>query len=129
MTKCVKIISIVMVLFLVLFPVKSEASFPTFDKMVGDANSWLKKGESGGIVQEQKIVDIMLPIGQFLVGIGIFAVVIATIIMGIKYMSADPNTQGKLKQQMIGLVVSAVVIFGAYEIWRLVYNFMDGVTK
>ena len=40
-------------------------------------------------------------------------------------MSADPSTQAKLKQQMIGLVVAAVVIFGAVAIWRLVYSFMN----
>ena len=40
--------------------------------------------------------------------------------MGIKYITSGPEAQGKLKQQLIGVVVSGVVIFGAYGIWQLV---------
>jgi len=45
-----------------------------------------------------------------------------TIIMVIKYMFATPDEAAKLKQQLIGLVVSAVVVLGATAIWKIVYN-------
>lgn len=47
-----------------------------------------------------------------------------TAYMGIKNLVSTPETRGKLKQQLIGLVVSGVVIFGAYYIWRAVINLM-----
>ena len=127
MSKVQKIIPLILLIFMLLIPVKSEA-FPTFDEMKSQADSWLSKGQSGSKVKEDDIANIMLPIGQFLVGIGAVVLIVVTIIMGIKYMTADPNSKGKLKQQLLGLVVSTVVIFGAYGIWVLVYNFMDNIT-
>ena len=126
MSKLQKIIPLILLIFMLLIPVKSEA-FPTFDEMKSQANSWLSKGQSGSKVKEDDIANIMLPIGQFLVGIGAVVLIVVTIIMGIKYMTADPNSKGKLKQQFLGLVVSTVVIFGAYGIWVMVYNFMDKI--
>lgn len=126
MSKLQKIIPLILLIFMLLIPVKSEA-FPTFDEMKSQADSWLSKGQSGSKVKEDDIANIMLPIGQFLVGIGAVVLIVVTIIMGIKYMTADPNSKGKLKQQFLGLVVSTVVIFGAYGIWVMVYNFMDKI--
>ena len=60
-------------------------------------------------------------------GVAVVVLIVVTVILGIKYMTADPNTQAKLKQQMIGLVVSAAVIFGAVGIWRIVYSFMNSL--
>ena len=42
--------------------------------------------------------------------------------MGIKYFISSPEEQAKLKGQLIGVVVSAVVIFGAVSIWELAIN-------
>ena len=55
-----------------------------------------------------------------MIGAGVM-VSIATY-MGIKYLTAGPDAQAKLKEQLIGVVVSGVVIFGAYFIWSTVIN-------
>lgn len=128
MDRSLKIISSIMLALLIIFsilPVKSE-SFTDFDTMKSQGDAFLDKGRSGNIVDSNKIAEKVAPIGKFLVGVGAFVVVIVTIIMGVKYMSApDPNTQAQIKKQMLGLVISAVVIFGAYSIWTFVYNFME----
>ena len=49
--------------------------------------------------------------------------------MGIKFIMASPEEQGKLKGQLIGLVIAAIVILGAYTIWELSYNFMNEVVN
>ena len=46
--------------------------------------------------------------------------VAVTTYMGIKYLTAGPEAQAKLKTQLIGVVVSGIVIFGAYGIWSMV---------
>jgi hypothetical protein len=51
--------------------------------------------------------------------------VIVTLYMGIKYITATPDSQARLKQQLIGLVVSGIVIFGAYFIWKIVVNIVS----
>ena len=62
-----------------------------------------------------------------LVGIGVVTVLIVAAIMAIKWLTATPDKQAKLKQQLIGLVVATVVIFGAVGIWNFVINMMDNV--
>ena len=40
-------------------------------------------------------------------------------------MTASPEAQAKLKQQLIGLVVSGFVIFGSYAIWKIVVTIVE----
>ena len=119
------LLPIIIIFSIMFFSPTQSLAFPTFDDMASQAQSWIDSGKNGNIVSEQKVSEILLPIGQFMMGVAILVLIIVTIILGIKYMSADPSTQAKLKQQMIGLVVAAVVIFGAVGIWRLVYSFMN----
>ena len=64
-------------------------------------------------------------IARILVSIGLVTVIIVTAIMAIKWITATPDKQAKLKQQLIGLVVSIIVIFGAVGIWRVVTNMLS----
>lgn len=68
-------------------------------------------------------------IGQVLVSIGIVTLLIVTAIMAFKWIVATPDKQAKLKQQLIGLVISAVVIFGAIGIWNVVVTIMNNVSN
>ena len=117
-------------LFLLALPLKANETlaFSSFDSMKSQADQFINKGKSFGESKTNEITNIMLPIGQFMVGVGVIVLVIVTIIMGIKFMTAsDPNTQATLKKQLIGLVVSVIVILGAYGIWKLVYTVMEGI--
>ena len=71
----------------------------------------------------------MRPLASLLLGIGTVVLVIVTAIMGVKYMSATPEMRGKLKTQLIGVAVSAIVLFGAYGIWSIAYTIMNDLTK
>lgn len=44
--------------------------------------------------------------------------------MAIKYLTANAEQKGKLKQQLIGLVVSIIVIYGAVGIWNIIQDIM-----
>lgn len=65
-----------------------------------------------------------ISIGQVLVTIASIVLVIVTLIMAIKYLIANAEQKGKLKQQLIGLVVSVVVIYGAVGIWTIIQDIM-----
>lgn len=53
--------------------------------------------------------------------------VIVTLVMAIKYITANAEQRGKLKQQLVGLVISTVVIYGAVGIWSIIKNFMENI--
>ena len=80
-----------------------------------------RRGGEGRIVTKE-FVDL----GQILTMIGAGVMVAVTAYMGIKYLTAGPEAQAKLKTQLIGVVVSGMVIFGAYYIWKIVITIASG---
>lgn len=135
MNKKVKnILKIVLVVITILFILSpniyvSATSMPSGDELHDQANDFINKGQSSSKIDVNKIAEIMKPLASLLLGIGTVVLVIVTAVMGVKYMSATPETRGKLKAQLIGIAVSAIVLFGAYGIWSLAYTIMSDLTK
>lgn len=126
MRKIVKILNIAMVLIIIfnfvsIFNYKVQAN--TYSEWTEQAKGFIDKGSSqasGVSSQIDEITGSFSEIGKFLTTIGAGVLVAVTTYMGIKYITAGPEAQAKLKEQLIGVVVSAIVIFGAYGIWKLV---------
>lgn len=120
------IVFIIMVLILILYMQPTYAS-----NIIKDAQDWFEGGKSGGqtIMNAQDTADAIAPISQMLFWAGVITLFIAGTVMGIKFIMASPEEQGKLKGQLIGLVIAAIVILGAYTIWELSYNFMNEVVN
>lgn len=95
--------------------------------MKNKADGFISHGSSSQIsgLTEGEIASEFLPLGQILVFIASGVLLIVTVIMGIKWITANPEQQGKLKQQLIGLVVAIVVIYGAVGIWSLLKSIMQ----
>ena len=91
-------------------------------QMQGDIDSFKSMGQTN--IDVGNVTNEIKGIGQILtfVGSGIFVAVVAY--MGIKYLTSGPEAQAKLKVQLIGVVVSGVVIFGAYNIWSIVIDIL-----
>ena len=84
-------------------------------------------GNSGISVGD--ITSEFTELGKILTTIGAGVMVAVTTYMGIKYITAGPEAQAKLKQQLIGVVVSGIVIFGAYGIWQIVGQIAQSFEK
>lgn len=126
--KIISIISIALVLISIM-PVPCNAAI-SIDDIESSASKFLdqgKKAKSPISVSEMK--SELLPIAEILTMIGTGVVIICAIVIGIKYMVASPDEQAKLKKQMVGLVVATIVIFGAYGIWKALYQFMNTALK
>ena len=72
--------------------------------------------------------DVVLSVANILTTIGVVIVLAGLLILGIKYMLSSPEEASKIKGKLIGLVVAAIVIIGAYGIWRLAGNIMIQTT-
>lgn len=117
--------------FLMMFPVNSYSSNENINSWIDEGNRFISNGQSGKVIDNNQIKNVVLPIGQALVAIATVVLVVVTVIMGIKWMLAknDSGERAKLKTQLIGLVVSTIVIFGAQIIWSLLYRFMNNITR
>ena len=128
--KTLKIIfvAIATIMLISVFQPKVDAAITvkSFDEMKTSINAFNAKGKSGSSgVSSGDMANIVVPIINILTAAGVIVLVAVTIIMGIKYIFASPEEAAKLKQQLIGLVVSGVVILGATAIWKKVYSVIN----
>ena len=97
--------------------------------IINAAEGWIKQGEENvpdGMSAEDFALSFGV-VGQILVAVGAATLLIVGGIMAIKWITATPDKAAKLKQQLIGLVVATVVIFGALGIWNLVRKMGENV--
>lgn len=101
----------------------SEVKADFISDMEKSASSFVSKGGSeAGKLDEvtEAITGKFSGLGQLLTMIGAGVMVAVVSYMGIQYIMAPPDKQAALKQQLIGVVVAGIVIFGAYGIWKAV---------
>ena len=120
---------VIAILFIFLNTNYVFANNLSWDSITKSAQDWEAKGKNKTLISEDKIVDAVLPVGQMLTAIGVAVLFGGIVILGIKYMISEPEQKGKLKQQLIGLVVAGVVIFGSYTICNLLRKFLTDVLK
>lgn len=88
------------------------------------AINFLNKGSSEESLDLEKASKPFVEIGQLLMTVAVIILTIVTLVMGIKYMMASPDKKATIKKQLIGLIVSALVIFSAYTIWSIAVNLL-----
>lgn len=104
----------------------SEVKADFISDMEKSASSFVSKGQEkaedgnglNGVTNT--ITKNFSGLGQLLTMVGAGVMVAVVSYMGIQYIMAPPDKQAALKQQLIGVVVAGIVIFGAYGIWKAV---------
>ncbi len=117
--KIIKKITIVLIIFYLLFSILYNVKALTISDMEGKLKNFKKQGQDTQVDWGPAVKEFA-DLGSILTMVGAGVMVIITTYMGIKYLTAGPEAQAKLKTQLIGVVVSGVVIFGAYNIWQIV---------
>lgn len=98
-----------------------EVSATTVKEMEDKASGFIQAGSDAATGFDTKpITQSFTGLGSFLTMIGAGVMVAVVSYMGIKYLMSPPDKQAALKQQLIGVVVAGIVIFGAYGIWSAV---------
>lgn len=127
--KNVKKISIILMILMIVNLLVSSVVFAENDKSFSDviteADNWLTSNTAD--IDTSSIAKTIKPIAQALTTVGVGVILCVTAVMGIKWVTAKPDEQAKLKQQSIGLLVSAIVILGAYTIWSIAYKIVNGL--
>ena len=130
MKKTKRIISILLmaIIMFAILGVNVSVQAVTLGNMSAKISSFKSKGtvdtesiDTGAITTE------FASLAKILVTIGAGVLVIIITYMGIKYFISSPEEQAKLKGQLIGIVASAVVIFGAFSIWELAINIFKDI--
>lgn len=124
-----KIISIVLILLFALMIFSPYSQANSADEWMQQGSDFINKVKNGSAISTSQIQNALMPIGRILVTIATIVLTVVTVVMAIKYMMCDSaDKKAKLKTQLIGLVVSTIVIYGAQIIWSILLDFMNNVT-
>ena len=132
MSKRILIITIFMLLLATIcIPTTTFAtSVKTWDQMKQDLQNFEQRGQATTVINNDTVRENILPIAQILVAVASGVLGVVTCILGLKYATvggSSAETKAKLKKQLVGLVVSIIVVFGAQAIWAIIYNLMSNI--
>ena len=123
--KIVTVIFVLMILFYSFFSIMPVYATEKLD--FGKADDFITRGQEKQGISEgdlKQMGDDFSELGKVLVYIGAAVLVGGLAYIGIMYMVSPPEKQGKLKQQLIGLLLAGVVIFGAFSIWKIIVTIL-----
>ena len=99
------------------------SSLPVYSLDFEDANKFREKGShTASLTELNTIGESFSQIGKILVYIGAGVLVGGVSYIGIVYMVSSPEKQAKLKEQLIGLAVAGIIIFGGFFILFVLHN-------
>ena len=109
-----------------LFDNKTYAA-DTIDGTVKGAQDFIR---AGGVTDEQinsgELKNTSDYVFNALLAVAIVAAVIIGMIIGIQFMISGVDERAKVKEALVPYAISCVVIFGAFGIWKLAVNIMNG---
>lgn len=91
------------------------------DQFIERGMNEIEKGnQNESKINEEKLKDSVSYLYNILMSVGIVIAVIAGMAIGIKYMVGSLEEKAQVKGLLFGYVLSCIVIFGAFGIWKIV---------
>ncbi len=114
-----KTLKIITIAFLIICILSTE-SF-ALSKIFEQVDNWESTGKShkDDTMDGTQIEEVSNNIYNFLLAIGTGIAVVVGAFLGIKYMTAGIEDKAKIKETLIPYLISCVVLFGAFGIWKV----------
>lgn len=115
--KTFKILTITFLIILIL-----SGKVLALDSLFEKADSWIETGESNkdGKIRTSNLRNVSNDIYNILLSVGTGIAVIVGALLGLKYMTAGIDEKVKVKESLIPYLISCIVLFGTFGIWKLV---------
>lgn len=124
-----RIIKITILIIMIIFMLSSNIFATSISDIFSQADDFISTGESNAntTIDTSQLKKASNTIYNLLLGIGVAAAVIVGAILGIQFMTAGVDKKVEVKQALIPYVVSCIVVFGSFGIWKLVVTILNGV--
>lgn len=123
------IIKITLLIIMIMFVLSSNIFATSISDIFSQADDFISTGEknAGTTINTKELKKTSNSLYNILLGIGVAAAVIVGAILGIQFMTAGVDKKVEVKQALIPYVVSCIVVFGSFGIWKLVVTILNGV--
>lgn len=120
----VKCIIIILSVFVIL-----SSNVYALSDIFSDAEGFITTGQAhtDGTIDTTQLQNASDEIYNTFLAIGTVIAVIVGAILGIQFMTAGIDSKVKVKESLVAYVVSCIVLFGAFGIWKLVVIIMGQI--
>ncbi len=121
------ILSIITLLLLLSILTPTTVQAISLDEIFSGADDFIEIGESSTdtTINDSDLKDTSDLLYNILLGIGMVTAVVVGMVLGIKYMLAGSEEKADIKQTLPAYIVSCIVVFGAFGIWKLLINIIQ----
>lgn len=120
----------ILILILLILFILSSRVFALGDwlKQAEDfANDGKTQAKSGYTIDTTKVEESSDIIFNALLAVGTVVAVLVGAMLGIQFMTAGIDKKVEVKQALFPYIISCVILFGAFGIWKLVVTIMNNV--
>ena len=124
------IFTMILILFLIIiYPNNVSATATSLDQIMEGADDFIDAGGGDKDVDKTIDTDSLKDTSDFLynvlLGISMVVAVIVGMVLGIKYMTSTTEDKADIKETLTAYVISCVVVFGAFTIWKIIVNIIQ----
>lgn len=124
------IFTMILILFLIIiYPNNVSATATSLDQIMEGADDFIDAGGGEDDVDKTIDTDSLKDTSDFLynilLGISMVIAVIVGMVLGIKYMTSTTEDKADIKETLPAYVISCVVVFGAFTIWKIIVNIIQ----
>lgn len=101
----------------------------TTGEVIREADGFISAGKANStdIISTEELQDLSDTIYTILVVVGVVIAIIVGAMLGIKFITEGVEGKAEVQKALIAYVIGCVVIFGAFIIWRIVVNILQGI--
>lgn len=120
----------VLLIFLVVASFFSNISYAkSLGNIMAGGDDFINSSTDQQIFNEEAQKEGVSQLYFIALGVGIVAAIIIGIILGIEFIVSGVDGQAKIKEKFLPYVIGCVVIFGAFGIWKIAVDVVQGVFK
>lgn len=118
---------IILIVMFIAFVLSSQVL--AVSDIFSQADGWIGTGKNhtNTTMDTTKLKTTSDTIYNIFLGVGTAVAVIVGAILGIQFMTAGVDKKVEVKQALVPYIVSCIVIFGSFGIWKLVVTILGGL--
>lgn len=126
MNKILKIL-VFIVLFVVLLSTNSYLMAADLDNIIKGGDDFINQGNTDEVINKGNVEITAKSIYNIVLTIGIIVAVVMAIVLGIQYITASVEGQAKIKEKILPFIIGCAIMFGAFAIWKILVDVLQGI--
>lgn len=127
--KVLKKITVLLICLLIVSFFSNISYAKSLGEIMNGGDDFINSSTNQQIFNEEAQKEGVSQLYFVALGVGIAAAIIIGVILGIQFITSGVEGQAKIKEKFLPYVIGCVVIFGAFGIWKIAVDLVQGVFK